>query len=598
MCFCLSSGLLESLARLEAQSPTDSEDSDLLRRHYNLVHGKHDTQKKSDLTLSRSAGRAPFACSNCAKNKTKCDQNYPCGRCAKRKLECKGRPTTRNRRYSTAEPTGAETVGDQERTDIFRFEGPKTLTEQYQNRVLPAEPASTRPLSKFDGAKSWPDDNTTVGSSDPERQPASEANLIFREGSPVFGQAVSHLDQNPALATMPEDWNTYSDGWHSSTVGYPWPQDQTQLNYWEIPSSVPSWESADEPLREEQQPSQFQPSFQEILPSIALKPTSTMASSLPSVPTTVTTGEEALHPMELSPSISSIPSLVRDDNSSTTASNIAHNKSPTAAFWSAFRSVRPDAGLTCPPTGLANLRLMVLAADSDDCDSKSGEMHDVHHYKWAPSVSNVQPATRDRLMAVTQMLYSITTQGYSRNADYSATESAVGNSDRSMFVRLPSSEVLEMALRAHGRAPIANIDLFPRRELDVNELVLDNGDGGAGKLLALAMIAHGAMALSRSTLQSIATGLLELCVASLIDTACMSSPAGLNWRFLHAAFVTVASAAWSGDKWLMDKGQNYNKMYASMLRSSSAFGRDPSKEKRTNEDASRQDWHKGEYVSR
>lgn len=174
-------------------------------------------------------------------------------------------------------------------------------------------------------------------------------------------------------------------------------------------------------------------------------------------------------------------------------------------------------------------------------------------------VAPVQQATRDRLLAAMQLLYLRAMERYARSTEG-------GEHPGRGLIAFPDPHALSMCLRSHLDSTAGEVNLLARSSLNINETILDGRSRASSALLALAAIGHGALLLPVKAMREVGIGIIESCMVSVSNLEAIDLFADVDWTLLHAVTILVSSSIWSGDRWLMDKGRNQQKIYCSTFK--------------------------------
>lgn len=540
---------------------------DLLRRHC-IVHGKIDDGILDERVVTRSAGRTPFACSNCAKNKTKCDQNSPCGRCAKRKLKCTDRPIVRQPKYirkahATGSVESAPKVSVQTSSDGMRVSPSSqdptetsvqeddceievaAIQEPSLETSIPTTLASNGTLAAQNHASQYVEDQTMHSLVQQLEEVIDE-----RAACPVLENIdVSAPDVQTSI------WPCWSNV-QGSTLGAGSKHTMDYAQMVILPSGAP------EMLYENNHFSSL-PSW---LEQSTAAPAISTAHAFPSLQSNFSA------PWDLD--AMSIGQTECTDFSTVVATDDqrpAHSRAKEHMSASTERNLPKcdpeDSGLSWPTSAYSNMQSLKRNTQDQDISMRMDERyHPSCVSGLRPVVAPVDPNARDKLLAATQVLFlkgTQTSHGSSMPDNGSARRTLAG---LDCVIGLPASLQLTQCLHTHVRCNATTVNLFAQNKLNVNGIIHADGCEDSSLLLALTSIGQGAMWLPLPSIQAIGTGLVEVCmtyVASLDprDGALQRDP-----NLLHAVLVVTASAISSGDERLMERGRTVRTLYSNSFR--------------------------------
>ncbi|KAF1946502.1 transcription factor Cmr1 [Clathrospora elynae] len=571
---------------------------DLLQRHY-TVHGRNQNNEEGlppQGIIPKSAGRTPIACSNCAKTKTKCDKKFPCSRCAQRNLKCTLRPTRRASKgvQRVGGPTegasgdSSENGSSTENQNNSGSTSPSHEVQAGQSSPSQLQQPPQLPNGQTPSQTQSQSPSTTHSRNPSVSQPVQPPAHISPEENSLhmpLSNTPPFFDQSPnALAPLPPPV-TGMGGFVTSTPmsGYDdfvrTVRDQSDnesphflMDPWNTMSMGPEFD----PMRID--PSLMISMGMDISMGppadgiLSMIPEMSPSQGFGPVQTPIQTPrmDESFSDLQIGSSASMFyPS---DRHSSIADAGIPDLGAIIAAQdgWTVFRCTPSIASSSCPRTARLNLERLELSLKNHEGWSNWVPSWDESDFQQGGqvTVSKLQEATRDKLLAITQSFLHKALDIHKEGSSSSGSgESPGSTASHSNFVLLPPARVLEYFLKSYANSFERYYPTSARGVLDANEL-MQNYNDKASSLLILMMIAQGAMTIPSIEARWLTGGFTEACRISLFDLIEKNIIMAGDPIVLRAALLFTVQAAWSGDKWQMDIAMGQRGMYFAMLRHS------------------------------
>lgn len=214
---------------------------------------------------------------------------------------------------------------------------------------------------------------------------------------------------------------------------------------------------------------------------------------------------------------------------------------------------------SCPRTALAYLESLGFKSKNESTWTPLEEYlttMDLDQSDLA-TLAPITQRTRDTMLAVTQSVLHKALEIHHGGSNGQARMSC-GGSNRLNFIVLPPTKILRFLLYTFARSFSTYFPLLFAGTLDANEMVASTL---ASNLLVLFMVARGAMAVPTPSARILAIGLTEACRISLFDLIEKNVELSADLLVQQCGLLFTITAAWSGDKWLMDIAMGQRGMY-------------------------------------
>lgn len=540
---------------------------DLLHRHQHMVHERGKAGDTPYPVTSKPAGRTPIACSNCAKNKTKCDKKFPCTRCADRKLKCEMRPAQRPSkkvpRIQLIQAAHDDAYGGPENENAFDDDPGSQSNETSSEISTPAPRPMPIDTSGLEKTRRQSSSTAQVSASAfPRRTSMHDIQTPCQSPDNAFP-----LASPPAtLESFLRESDSCEDG-SSAMFDFDCGSLQRPMCNSFIPLCQPDLLLNAAPYSATSVPESitgaFVPDFVQSMHSISQLPmndVSLQSLDYPLLPHQHDSTENILS--EHRPESQS--SWVSGISTDLDAVIVAHDA------WPAFRCTATIQSSECPKTASSNLEKLEETLMNHDAWADWHPSWDEAGYALKDHLETVpfQQSPRDKLLAITQSFLH-------KALEIHADEQGVASGPRSArphtsCIILPPSRVLDYCLQAYANSFERFYPLIPRRTLDPN-LIMKSVHGRTSSLLLLLMIAQGASISPAIDGRWLVSGLTEACRISLFDIIEKNIKMSGDSTVLHSALLFTCQAGWSGDKWQMDIAMGQRGMYTSMLKHSGYF---------------------------
>jgi hypothetical protein len=241
--------------------------------------------------------------------------------------------------------------------------------------------------------------------------------------------------------------------------------------------------------------------------------------------------------------------------------------------WNSFRSgpiLPPD---MCPKTARAHIeKLEHSLKDQEKWGSWELPWLDMDTTNEHLELVSMDECSREKLMAITQSFLHKALEIHQNSTLGSTPRRTSFMPINSNFILLPTTRVLNYFFRAYVNTFEQYFPVTPQGTLNLNRLLMNNQvSDRASSLLALLMIAAGALYVPSMDARWLNGGLIEACRISLFNLVETNISMASDHTLLHSALLFVSTAAWSGDKWHMDIAMGQKGMYTAMLRHSGAL---------------------------
>ncbi|KAF2399933.1 hypothetical protein EJ06DRAFT_477606, partial [Trichodelitschia bisporula] len=531
---------------------------DLRQRHLNTIHSNcEDTSSSGNVNaMMKTTERNAIACENCARTKTKCDKSFPCSRCEAKGLSCRVRAARRKSKIAKREEQNHQ---------------------QLLNGVQPASSNSSQEaLPK--GAEGSPQQLP------PDTFPEEYGGSQFQSPS-SRSSTVILTPRRGTVASNPEEVMV-------ATAAMTGPLNYTPM----LDQQMGPWSSPQAQFAQ-QQPQPFNP---------IARPDATMAPGMTGSMGPFFEAERQMVPALFSGySLGSNPSLqlhtplntpplaspnfdgihhspwplandsayysggvdhVVEDNSPDMDASGSTELTPTPTVraydgWNSFCCHRFISPADCPSTAQYNLSsLQQLLQDKGFWETWKLQCPDADLSNSQLKVAPLQEDARDILFAVTQKSFRTASK---RRKDGNVD---AGSSTDLKFAPLPPARVLERFLELYAAKVERHFPMTPLGCLDINRLLNRAPNSELASILVLLMVATGALATQSIDARLLSCGLTEasrVCLRSVIEKDIRLARSPMTH---HAGLLFIMSAAWSGDKWLMDIAIGQRGMYLAMMR--------------------------------
>lgn len=515
-----------------------------MKKHF-LTHHANDSPTSAEARALLAKVRSTAACANCARTKTKCDNDtkQPCTRCRAKGLTCAARVTR---------PRGPR---PKQKPPNQRAESPADASQSYGgvDKELQTPSASSCSAASGDEGGGEPGPSITVAAS----SSSWENNIALDDLNPAGELMLSPSQQQPQSMIMAQQ--NMNPDLFSSSMGTASGGPAVFNPTWDFGTSPDPFEQFFNPGSDV-----FGPFLPFASPPNFSNGMEQQASATPAMDVVV-----APEPAQQEVQVPIDTGTQNHDDHDVLVNDVW---SKDVEHWTMFQCC-PRPLTVCP--GRATTYLSFLEVSSSSRRSPGPWSMQTINSNTNNTRRNVSlsAVTRERIAAITQSFFpkALEMHGLGTTTATSPPSSSTISpashrrpSDwfgSSGFIVLPPTEDLDVFLSDYIHHVEPYYPLVPTRTLDPNELLVASGNEKGATLLLLLMISLGATTNPAPKARRLGAGLAEMCRIALTDLVEKDNQFSTVPLILQCSLLLTVQSCWGGEKWQMDIGAGHRFMY-------------------------------------